>query len=322
VACTLSCARKRLFPDVRKTGIGGLPPIRVYIAQGGHSCVAKALEVMGHGSDALFQVALTEDGIMDLDALQTAIDIDRTEGITPLAVVGTAGSVNTGTFDPFDLLADLCAEREIWLHADAAFGLWSILADDPWRGLSKGIHRADSIATDFHKWVGVPYDCGACLIADEALHLETFGMRPEYLIGQSEGLAGGDKWFTDYGLELSRGFKALKIWACIEALGVDRIGAAITDNCRQAKLMGELAEASDVLDLAQPVVSNLCVFTVKHGNPSDIAAKLQLSGEAVFSTTLIKGQSCLRAAIVNHRTTRTDVREAMQAVEREVRAAN
>ena len=134
----LSCARKRLFPDVRKTGIGDLPRVRVYIAEGGHSCVAKALEVMGHGSDALFQVALTEDGVMDLDALETAIDIDRTEGIVPMAVVGTAGSVNTGTYDPFDLLAEICTERDVWLHADAAFGLWSSRADYPWNRRTSG----------------------------------------------------------------------------------------------------------------------------------------------------------------------------------------
>lgn len=315
----LSAARRRRFPEVRRTGLAGLPQVRVYVAEGGHSCVAKALEVLGHGSDALRRIAL-KDGRMDLDALEAALDADRAAGDVPLAVVATAGSVNTGTFDPFSDIADLCARRDLWMHVDAAFGLWTMLADAPWRHLVDGVARADSIATDFHKWVGVPYDCGACLIADERLHYATFGMRPEYLVGQAEGLAGGDVWFTDYGIQLSRGFRSLKVWACIEALGVEVIGQAITDNCRQAALMGDLAAASDVLELAQPVVSNVCVFTVAHGTPAEIAAALQLSGEAVFSTTKVQGQDCLRAAIVNHRTTSDDVREAVQAVEREVRA--
>jgi len=318
----LSCARQRLFGDVRKTGIAGLPPLRVYIAEGGHSCVAKALEVMGHGSDALFRVALSDQGNIDLDCLAQAIDLDRSEGIVPLAVVGTAGSVNTGTFDDFTGLADFCADQDIWLHADAAFGLWTILADAPWQGLTTGIHRADSIATDFHKWIGVPYDCGACLIRDADLHRRTFAARPEYLAQQAQGLAGGDLWFCDYGLDLSRGFRALKVWAAIEALGTDALGAAITDNCEQAALMGRLADASDLLTLAQPVTSNLCCFIPKHGAPADIAAALQLSGEAVFSTTTIDGQNCLRAAIVNHRTTSDDVRQAMAAVERQVASCN
>ena len=314
----LCAARLRMFGDVRSSGIADLPRIRVYIAEGGHSCVAKALEVMGHGSGSLFKVTLTDTGQMDLDCLSDAVDLDRSEGIRPLAVVGTVGSVNTGTFDPFSELAEFCAERNIWLHADSAFGFWTLLADEPWRSLPNGIGRADSIATDFHKWIGVPYECGACLIADGDLHRRTFSSRPEYLVGQNAGLAGGDLWYTDYGIELSRGFRALKVWAAIEALGRQALGAAITDNCRQAELMGQLVERSEWLDLAHPVVSCLCCFTPRYGEPAEIAAKLQLSGEAVFSTTVINGRSCLRAAIVNHRTTSNDVRVAIKAVEREV----
>ncbi len=314
----LCAARMRRFGDVRSAGIADLPRIRVYIAEGGHACVAKALEVMGHGSGSLFKVALTDAGQMDIDCLSDAVDLDRSEGILPLAVVGTVGSVNTGTFDHLGELAGFCAERGIWLHADAAFGFWTLLAEEPWRLLPSGICRTDSIATDFHKWIGAPYECGACLIADGDLHRRAFSSRPEYLAGQAEGLAGGDLWYTDYGIELSRGFRALKVWAAIEALGKQALGAAITDNCRQAELMGQLVERSDWLDLAHPVVSGICCFTPRHGEPEEIAAKLQLSGEAVFSTTAVNGRNCLRAAIVNHRTTSDDVRAAIGVVEREV----
>ncbi len=317
----LCAARLRMFGDVRSSGITDLPPIRVYIAEGGHSCVTKALEVMGHGSASLLEIGLTETGQMDVDRLNDVVDLDRSEGIHPLAVIGTVGSVNTGTFDPMDEIADFCAERNIWLHADAAFGFWTLLAEEPWRSLSNGLGRADSVATDFHKWVGVPYECGACLVSDGELHHRTFSSRPEYLAGQIGGLAGGDLWYTDYGVDLSRGFRALKVWAAIEASGLEALGTAITDNCRQAALMGDLVERSDWLDLAHPVVSCLCCFTPRCGEASEIATSLQLSGEAVFSTTVINDRTCLRAAIVNHRTTGDDVRAAIAAVEREVIAS-
>lgn len=313
----LSAARTRLFgTDVRKTGIRSLPELSVYIRNGTHSCVAKAMDVMGHGSDTLRVVAVDDNLQMDVENLKTLVAEDRANGRLPLAVIGTAGAVNTGVFDPIGELADFCNDQDIWLHIDGAFGFWTVLAEEPWRGLVRGMDRANSIACDFHKWMSIPYDCGACMIYDRDIHREAFSSRPSYLASQDEGLAGGDLWFCDYGLELSRGFRALKVWAAVKAIGVEAFGKAISDNCRQARLMGELAEQSDVLELVHPVVSNLCCFETIGKDPNEIAARLQLSGEVVFSTTIIKGRPCLRAAIVNHRTTSEDVRTAMKAVER------
>ena len=316
----LHCARLRAFPDVRRTGIAALPPCRVYAAEGAHSCVKKALEVMGHGAEALIGID-APGGRMDVDRLRAAVVRDRAHGRHPLAVVGTAGSVNLGTFDDLEALAGLAAEERLWFHADAAFGFWTRLAAPPWRGLSAGIERADSVALDFHKWGAVPYAAGAALIRDHALHLSAFRERPAYLAEGAEGLAGGDWWATDYGIELSRAFTALKVWATVKAVGADALGAQVTDNCRQAALMGRLAEASDALDLARPVVSNLCTLRPRAGDAAAIAARLQLEGSAVFSTTVVDGRPCLRAAIVNHRTTTADVEAAVRAAERAVRAA-
>lgn len=314
----LSCARMRAFPTVREDGIAGLPQIRVYIAEGGHSCVKKALEVMGHGARATRGIA-APGGVMDVDALRAAVAEDRAAGLRPLAVVGTVGSVNLGTYDDLNALADVARDEGLWLHCDAAFGFWSRLAEAPWRGLSDGIERADSVAMDFHKWMAVPYAAGAVLIRDADLHLATFRERPEYLAAGGDGLAGGDWWATDYGLELSRGYSALKVWATIEGIGTEALGAQITDNCRQAAYMGDLARASEVLELAAPVVSNLCVIRPLRGDAADLAARLQLDGTAVFSTTMVDGQACLRAAIVNHRTTRADVDVSVAALEVAVR---
>lgn len=312
----LSCARVRQFgTDIRQLGIRNLPEVRVYLSEGAHSCIGKALEVLGHGSNSLHYVPVNTLGQMDLDALRVAVEQDRAAGYVPLTVVGTAGSVNTGIYDPLDALADFCESEDIWLHIDAAFGFWILLADDPWRELAAGIQRANSIACDFHKWMSIPYDCGACMIYDRELHKSTFTARPAYLISQEQGLAGGDLWFCDYGLELSRGSRSLKIWTAIKALGTDVFGQYITDNCRQARLMGELATRSTLLELAHPVISNLCCFIPLAGDADKIAVRLQLEGKVVFSTTLIDGKSCLRAAIVNHRTTEADIRSAMAEVE-------
>ncbi|MEP4769586.1 MAG: pyridoxal-dependent decarboxylase [Roseibium sp.] len=313
----MSAARTRAFgKDVRQTGIQSLPEISVYVRAGTHSCVDKAMAVMGHGTDTLKMVAVDDDLQMDIEDLKKKVAEDRASGRVPLAVVATAGAVNTGVFDPVSAIADFCNNEDIWLHVDGAFGFWTILAEEPWKQLIKGMDRANSIACDFHKWMSVPYDCGACMIYDQDIHHAAFSSRPSYLVSHREGLAGGDLWFCDYGLDLSRGFRALKVWAAIKAIGVDAFGKAISDNCRQARLMGELAERSDVLELVHPVVSNLCCFEVIGKDPNEVAAKLQLSGEVVFSTTTLKGRSCLRAAIVNHRTTSDDIRAAMKVVER------
>ncbi|WP_299475942.1 pyridoxal-dependent decarboxylase [uncultured Roseibium sp.] len=316
----LSAARTRLFgKEIRKTGIQSLPEIAVYLCKGTHSCIAKALEVMGHGTDALTFVETNEALQMDMAALKAAVERDRANGRVPLAVIGTAGAVDTGVFDPIDDLAAFCNEAGIWLHVDAAFGFWTRLADQPWRDLCRGIEKANSIACDFHKWMSVPYDCGACMIYDRELHLQTFSSRPSYLEHQEAGLGGGGTWYCDLGLELSRGFRALKVWTAVKAIGMDAFGNAISDNCRQAGLMAELVEKSDVLQLAHPVTSNVCCFYPEKGDPNEIAARLQLQGSAVFSTTKQKGRSCLRAAIVNHRTTSMDIIRSIEAVEAQVR---
>jgi len=311
----LCAARARLFGlDVRKKGLRTLPEVRVYMAKGAHSCIAKALEVMGHGSDCIRQIPVNAQAQMDLHVLEDTIAQDRDAGLVPLAIVGTAGSVGIGAYDDLNAIADFANTESIWMHVDAAFGYWSRLADSPFKDLSDGIGRADSIALDTHKWPGVQYDCGACLMADSDLHRATFASRPAYLESADAGLAGGDLWFCDYGVELSRGFKALKVWTAIKALGANALGQAITDNCKQAAFMGDLVNAAPELTLQHDVISNVCCFSVAKGDVTKIAAELQIAGKGVFSTITLGGVPCLRAAIVGHRTTRNDIKAAIQAV--------
>ena len=315
---SLQAARVRVCPDVRASGsdVG----LTVYAADGVHNATRKAVELLGLGHDQLRLVS-TQNGAMDLQALQQAITADRAQGLTPLAIVGTAGSVDLGGYDDLNGLADLAAAEELWLHIDGAFGAWTRLADAPWRNLTDGIDRADSIALDFHKWMYVGYDCGLALIADEAAHRAAFAARPAYLKGTAEGLAGGDPWFCDYGIDLSRGNRALKVWCALEMFGEEAFSKAITRNCAQAAHMAEQVQ-SHGMEVTAPVVSNICLFTAAPDLPADqqsdlnaqIATHLQLHNATVFSTTDVNGITCLRAAITNHRTRDHHITEAIADV--------
>ena len=237
-------------------------------------------------------------------------------------MVGTAGSVDLGDFDDLNAIADLCARDGLWFHVDGAFGAWARLAAAPWQDLVRGIERADSLAFDFHKWMYVQYGCGAVLVRDEALHRAAFAARPAYLAAQAKGLGGGEPWYCDYGTDLSRGFRALKVWSALRAHGAQALGHAITRNCRLAQRMAERVEATAGLELMMPVRLNVCCFrAVRAGMGeaaldalnAEVAQRLQLSGVAVFSTTSIRGRTVLRAAIVNHRTGESDVDAAVTA---------
>lgn len=316
----LVCARQRAMPDSRTAGIAHQPGA-VYAGVGAHNAIRKAVELVGLGSHSVRDIRQGAAGL-DLDHLRACIQADRQAGMRPVAIVGTAGSVDLGRFDDLNALADLARDEGIWLHVDGAFGAWTRLASAPWHQLSEGIGRADSLACDFHKWMYVPYDCGVVLIRDEAAHRAAFAARPSYLAGQSRGLGGGEPWFCDYGIDLSRGPRALRVWTAIQHYGAERFGQAISANCAAAALMAELVEQDDRMALAAPVVSNVCVFTAD-ARLSDkdqslqntrIAQDLQVAGQAVLSTTMIEGRTVLRAAITNHRTTEMDIRLTIEAV--------
>lgn len=318
----MAAARVRALPDLRKAGQGGVRLV-AYAGAGVHNAALKAVELLGLGSDNLRLVPLRE-GRMDLEAFRALVAEDRAAGAVPFLVIGTAGSVDLGLFDDLESLADVAAQEALWLHVDGAFGAWTRLADQPWRGLSDGIGRADSLALDFHKWMYVGYDCGLALIRDEAAHRAAFAARPAYLEGAERGLAGGDPWFCDYGIDLSRANRALRVWCALESYGPEALGAAITDNCRMAALMADEVRARPGMRLGPEPVSTICTFSARGALAPEaqsalnaaVAQGLQESGEAVFSTTRVDGVTMLRAAITNHRTRAEDVRAAVAAADR------
>ena len=191
--------------------------LTAYAATSVHGCVPRAMEMAGLGSDALRRIAVTAEHKIDIETLRQAIEADRRAGFKPFLLVGNAGAVDTGAIDDLDALADLAAAEGLHFHIDGAFGALGVLAPQI-KPLLKGLERADSVAFDFHKWAHVPYDAGCILVRDEALLRATFGGRPVYL-ANAGGLSGGEPWPSDLGIELSRGFRALKIWWTIKEHG-------------------------------------------------------------------------------------------------------
>lgn len=258
--------------DVRKTGIGSLPkPLVGYASAEAHSCTDKAFDLLGLGRDALRRVPVNEEYQMDLSRLAAMIAADRAGGFEPFAVIAAAGTVNTGAIDDLARISHLCREQNLWMHVDAAFGGLAVLTPEFERRLAP-IARADSVAFDFHKWLHVPYEAGCVLIRDEAAHRKSFEARREYLSGQPRGLAGGDFWPCDYGPELSRGFRALKIWFTLKTYGIAKLAQLIAQNCRQARSLGERIQQSPALELLAPVTLNIVCF--RYAAPGFTAAEL------------------------------------------------
>src|SRR6202011_1579205 len=180
-------------------------------------------------------------------------------GDRPFLVVGTAGSVDTGAFDDLGALADFCAQQRLWLHVDGAFGALAA-ASSAHAHLVRGIERADSLAFDAHKWLHAPYGVGCVLFRDERAHRDAFTSNPAYLARSARGTAAGAPWYADYGLELSREFRALKVWFTLRHYGIDALGASIARTCELATSLASRVDAAGDLELLAPVALNVVCF--------------------------------------------------------------
>jgi glutamate/tyrosine decarboxylase-like PLP-dependent enzyme len=311
--------------DVRKLGMAAAPRRLVgYASSEAHGSVAKAFDLLGFGQDALRLVPVDADFRLSLPLLAGMIAADRAHGCHPVIVVASAGTVNTGAIDDLAGIAALSRAEGLWLHVDAAFGGLAVLTPDFAARLA-AIAEADSIAFDFHKWLQVPYDAGCVLVKDESAHRAAFANRRDYLAPAKRGLAGGEPWFCEYGPELSRGFRALKVWFTIKTYGIERLAAVIARNCRQAELLGRAVDASPDLELLAPVGLNIVCFRFVAPGLDEaalgrlneaIVAELQLGGVAAPSTTKIYGRTAIRVALTNHRTTGDDLAVLVNAVRR------
>ena len=308
--------------DVRTEGVAGAADLVGYTSAEAHSSVKRAFEILGLGSKALRSIHADADFRMDVDQLRAAIARDRQQGLRPFCVIATAGTVNTGAIDAIAAIADLCAVEGLWLHVDGAFGALAVMSDRLKPRLV-GIERADSLAFDFHKWMHVAYDAGCVLLRRGDLHHAAFATHAPYLAPQQRGLAGGEPWFCDFGPELSRGFRALKVWFALKEHGTRKLGRAIEENCRLAQELGAQVSARRDLQLMAPVALNIVCFRYAHAGLApadldrlngDIVADLQESGLAAPSTTRIGGRTVIRVNITNHRTRAADLAVLIDAV--------
>ena len=310
--------------DVREEGLDGGPMLRVYCSTETHSWLKKAVELMGMGRVSLCPVDVDAKYRMRMDELKAAVAVDRVAGHRPLCVVGTAGTVNTGATDDLESIAELCAAEGMWFHVDGAFGALAYLSERL-RPALRGMERADSLAFDLHKWGYLPYDVGCVLVRDAEAHRAAFATGASYLTALERGPVAGGIRFAERTPELSRGFRALKVWMSLKAQGVDALVEQIEKNVEQASYLARLVESSPELELAAEAPLNLVCFRYRGGTDEEnkeILMRVQERGIAVPSGTVIDDRFAIRVAITNHRSRREDfdaLVEAIVAIGREVR---
>jgi len=343
----LAVARNAKAPfDVRSQGMRQNEPGKkmiLYVSEEVHMCVPKAAHILGIGTDAIRWVNVDNNLCLDTTDLNAQITADQKDGMYPFCVVATAGTVNTGSIDPLHSIADICDKYNLWFHVDAAYGGFAAVSSNQ-KPLLNGITRADSLALDPHKWLFIPYEAGCVLVRNPSHMTHTFAMSAPYIHmtnGRSSSRDGVD--FSDFGLQLSRQFRALKIWMSLKQYGVKKYGRLIDQNVNLARYMEALVHDSSDFEALAP--SSLSIFCFRYF-PEDLRQKYHRAdrlqqekideylnslnraiGKAMYtdqrvvlSGTILGNRFVLRACIVNFRTTKKDVKEIVEIL-RELGAA-
>jgi aromatic-L-amino-acid decarboxylase len=305
--------------DIRAKGMqGSASRLVFYKTREGHGCSQKAIELLGIGSEQLRIVDHDQALQMVPAALDALVRQDLAAGHRPVAVVASAGTVNTGSIDPLDELADICERHNLWLHVDGAYGAPAILSAKYGEQLS-ALSRADSVALDPHKWLYIPVEAGLVLVRDAEAMRAAFSLVPPYLRtdGNPTGV-GGLPWFSEFGFQQTRGFRALKVWMALKHHGLGGYRRAIDRNIALAEHLAELIRGSNDFELFEPQSLSIVCFRysppeLRHdGEALDAVNKrllerIQLGGEAFLSGTVMDDTFWLRACIVNPRTSRKDI---------------
>lgn len=305
------------------------PPMTIYAADEIHMSIAKAADILGIGRDQVRLIASDDSFRLNVKKLRAAIKSDLKKGLRPFCIVGSAGTVNTGAIDPLSEIADVAKEFDLWFHVDGAYGALGAL-DPRKRPLFAGLERADSVSLDPHKWLYTPIAAGCLLFRDQETARATFANDEADYIKVHEQSDDEAFAFWNYGIELSRRFRALKIWLTLRYYGTRRIGEAISHDNSMAEYLAQCVSAADDFELLAPAELSICCFRYV---PTELRTKLhsasaskrrtinseldqlnervmhavQRSGHAYLSSATVKGKFALRACITNFRTKRDDI---------------
>jgi aromatic-L-amino-acid/L-tryptophan decarboxylase len=286
----------------------------MYASTETHSSIQKAAEIIGIGSDGLRKVRVDEDFRMDTNHLEELIARDKAAGNIPFCVVANVGTVNTAAIDPLDEIFLICMKYNLWFHVDGAFGALAKLTPEYHEELQI-MEMADSIAFDLHKWMYMPYEAGVVLIRNAEKHRESFALQPDYIMKHERGIGGGPELPSNFGFDLSRGFKSLKIWMGLKEHGINKYVRLIQQNIHQARYLQNLIRKEKTLQLLAPVSLNIVCFRYNPGMLTkwelnklnkEILMRLHEGGIAAPSYTMLHDEYCFRVAIVNHRSKSKD----------------
>jgi glutamate/tyrosine decarboxylase-like PLP-dependent enzyme len=306
----LAAARHRVLRDagwdVEAQGLFGAPPIEVFVSEESHNTLFMALRFLGLGSERVRRIPTDGQGRMRGDALGAALRAGR----GPCIVCAQAGNVNTGAFDPLESIADACAERGAWLHVDGAFGLWARAGTPERAQLARGIDRAQSIATDAHKWLNVPYDCGLVFCAEEGAHRSAMSLVAAAYIETTKA----ERDPTDFVPEASRRARAVTVYAALRTLGRDGVRDLVERNCRQATRLAQGLRAAGHEVLNDVVLNQVLVAFGDAGLTERTIAAIQEDGTCWCGGTQWHGRKAMRISVSSWATTDEDIEKSLAAM--------
>ncbi len=299
--------------NIRKKGMYGMKPLRVYASVEVHGCCDKSVDMLGIGMDNLIKIPVNDDFQIDTDLLRQKIEEDINTGCQPFCIIGNAGTVNTGAVDDLEELATIADEYKMWYHIDGAYG--ALAAAVPRKSkLYQGMQRADSVAIDFHKWLYVPFEAGCALISNWTRLHQSYVTKASYL--SSDAANDGRMDFNDFGFQLSRNSKALKVYMSFKTYGSELLSQAIDQDIILTEyLHAQIEKSEDFRNMHDVILGILCFqYTADLKDDEviqklnrDIVKPLEKDGRVFIAGTTIKGKSVLRACLINHRKTEKDI---------------
>jgi aromatic-L-amino-acid/L-tryptophan decarboxylase len=321
----IAAAREGVEKRIREEGMSGrpdLPLLRVYVSEQAHSSIEKAVITLGLGQRGLRKIPTDSEFRMDAAALADAVNEDKRNGYLPFCVVATVGTTSTTSIDPVPELLPICEENAMWLHVDAAYAGSAAIVPE-FRYILAGCERADSLVTNPHKWLFTPFDLSVLYCRHTDLLKRAFSLVPEYLrTPEQEKVRNG----SDYGIQLGRRFRALKLWMVLRYFGHEGLAARIREHCRLAQLFASWVKDSNDWELMAPVPLGLVCFRACPKEHQDLDAlneaimhRVNASGRALLSHTRLNDKLTLRLSIGNIRTTEQHVRQVWELLNENLR---